>query len=358
MAAPFIVGIRFHKVNKIYHFDASHLTELEKGDYVIVSTARGRQIGEVIQTFPEPPETNPEGWKPVERKATPRDLVLHQIWQQKEAEAALLCASKAHEMGFEGMKIVAAEFSFDGHRLGFLYSTELDLRDELDDLRIEMQRHYPNVKIDMRLIGPRDVAKLLEGMGSCGLETRCCAKFLTSFNPISVKMAKAQQISLTSMEITGMCGRLRCCMVYEYEAYEDIRKSLPKRGKRVFTPRGEGKVVTLYPLKGSALIALLDGSYREYNLNELTPWSEAEEQRRLSQPPEVIEKPRPPRPPEVRERPRPPRPPQESRPVTPSGRSDTDQQKDEPQKQRSGRSRRHKFKRFPPKNQSKPPETH
>jgi len=345
MAAPFIVGIRFRKVNKIYHFDATHLQDLEKGDYVIVSTARGRQIGEVIQTFPEPPESNPEGWKPVERKATPRDLVLHQIWQQKEAEAAHLCATKAHEMGFEGMKIVAAEFSFDGHRLGLLYSTELDLREELDDLRIEMQRLYPSVKVDMRLIGPRDVAKLLEGMGSCGLETRCCAKFLTNFNPISVKMAKAQQISLTSMEITGMCGRLRCCMVYEYEAYEDIRKSLPKRGKRVFTPRGEGKVVTLYPLKGSALISLADGSYREYDLSELTPWSEAEEQRRLSMPPEV------------REKPRPPRPLQESLPETSPEKPEVDEQTKESKRRHSGRSRRHKSKRFPPTNNSKP-ETH
>ena len=108
----------------------------------------------------------------------------------------------------------------------------------------------------MRQIGPRDVAKFLGGMGACGLETRCCSKFLTEFSPISIKMAKEQGISLTPTEITGMCGRLRCCLIYEYEQYVAARKELPKRGKRVVTPDGEGKVLDTYPLRNVVQVEL------------------------------------------------------------------------------------------------------
>ncbi len=108
----------------------------------------------------------------------------------------------------------------------------------------------------MRQIGPRDVAKIIGGMGACGLETRCCSKFLTDFSPISIKMAKAQGISLTPSEITGMCGRLRCCLIYEYEQYVKARKTLPKRKKRVVTPNGEGMVIDVAPLSGMVTVKL------------------------------------------------------------------------------------------------------
>ncbi len=104
-----------------------------------------------------------------------------------------------------------------------------------------MQRIYPRSQVEMRQIGPRDVAKLLGGMGACGIENRCCSMFLTEFSPISIKMAKEQGISLTPTEITGMCGRLRCCLIYEYEQYVEARKNLPKRNKRVVTPRAKAR---------------------------------------------------------------------------------------------------------------------
>ncbi len=339
MTEPFIVGIRFRKVNKVYHFDASDVRDLHVGDYVIVPTLRGRQMGEVIQTFDTAPERPPEGWKPVERKATPRDLVLRQLWQKKECEAAEICRRRVLDMHISDVKISSAEFSLDGSRLSFLYSSENEQKPHLEDLRNDMQKFYPGVKIELRAVGPRDLAKTLEGMGACGLETRCCAKFLTSFNPISVKMAKAQQISLTSMEITGMCGRLRCCMVYEYESYEDVRKSMPKRGKRVFTPRGEGKVVTLYPLKGTALVSLEDGSYREYSMPEITPWSEAEAKRReevsiLEREAREAERRRPAAPPQ--------RPAQQAQP-----RNGGENGEGKPKKHRSGRGRRRKGRKGP-----------
>jgi cell fate regulator YaaT (PSP1 superfamily) len=132
----------------------------------------------------------------------------------------------------------------------------------------------------MRQIGPRDVAKILGGMGACGLETRCCSKFLTEFSPISIKMAKEQGISLTPSEITGMCGRLRCCLIYEYEQYVAARKELPKRGKRVVTPQGEGKVVDVYPLRNAVVVEIEGTGWREFDREVLEPWDELEALRR------------------------------------------------------------------------------
>jgi cell fate regulator YaaT (PSP1 superfamily) len=283
---PFVIGIRFQRVGKIYHFDASAHEDVQGGDFVVVETTRGRQLGEVVQILDDPAPP-PEGtWKSILRKATPRDLVLRQTWQQKEIEAMINCRAKAAEMKIQGVKIVAAEFSFDGARLSFLYSTESGDKLDLRGLRRTMQRVYPQAQVEMHQIGPRDVAKILGGMGACGLANRCCSKFLTDFSPISIKMAKDQGISLTPSEITGMCGRLRCCLVYEYEQYVQARKQLPKRGKRVGTPAGEGKVVDVFPLKDSVLVLLDEkNSVQEFPKTELIPWDELEALRRKSQEP-------------------------------------------------------------------------
>jgi cell fate regulator YaaT (PSP1 superfamily) len=253
---PNIVGIRFSKVGKVYHFDAATVADVSIGDSVIVDTVRGRQIGEVMQRIanPSPP---PEGtWKTIERKASPADLLLRQTWAQKQTEAMINCRARASELQLGGVKIIAAEYSFDGSRLALMFSTETEDKVDLKSLRKDMQKIYPQSQVEMRQIGPRDVAKLLGGMGACGLETRCCSKFLTEFSPISIKMAKEQGISLTPTEITGMCGRLRCCLIYEYEQYVAARKELPKRGKRVVTPDGEGKVLDSFPMRNVVLVEL------------------------------------------------------------------------------------------------------
>lgn len=282
---PYIVGIRFQKTGKVYHFDASHSPELKFGDFAIVETSRGKQLGEVVQIV-EDPQPPPEGsWKPIQRKASPRDLVMRQLWQRKELEAMINCRAKAAELKLTGVKIVAAEYTFDGERLSFLYSTESGEKADLRALRNAIQRTYPRSRVEMRQIGPRDVAKILGGMGACGLETRCCSMFLTEFSPISIKMAKEQGISLTPSEITGMCGRLRCCLIYEYEQYAEARKQLPKRGKRVVTPKGEGKVVDVFPLKDAALVELDEGGVLEVLRESLQPWDELEALRRKSQEP-------------------------------------------------------------------------
>ncbi len=199
------------------------------------------------------------------------------------------CRARASELGLRGIKIVAAEYNFDGSRLVLMFSTDSDDKPDLKSLRKDMQAMYPNTQLEMRQIGPRDVAKILGGMGACGLETRCCSKFLTDFSPISIKMAKEQGISLTPTEITGMCGRLRCCLIYEYEQYVEARKQLPKRNKRVVTPRGEGKVVDALPLSGRVMV-LMDNTEDKhivmtFDREELQPWDELEALKRKSEAP-------------------------------------------------------------------------
>jgi cell fate regulator YaaT (PSP1 superfamily) len=274
MEQPFLIGIKFQKGGKIYHFDASQCRDLKQNDFVVVETARGRQLGEVIYivTSPKPQDYNV---KPIHRKATPRDLVLRQIWRCKEAEAVVNCRSKAKELGFADIKFVGAEFSFDGTRLTLMYnSDEGGDKPDLRNLRRAMSRLYPHAQIEMHPMGPRDVAKLLGGMGACGLEERCCTAYLTDFSPISIKMAKEQGISLTPTEITGMCGRLRCCLAYEFEQYTDARKTLPKKNKRVLTPHGEGKVLEVLPLKGAVLVVLETGVFHEYPAHEIQLFDE------------------------------------------------------------------------------------
>lgn len=280
-----IVGLQFTRIGKIYHFDASHLSGLELGEHLIVETSRGRQIGEVIQVLKEPPAPPEGSWKRVERRATPADLLSRQHWQSKQTEAMINCRARAAELNLAGVKIVAAEYSYDGNRLTFLFSTETEEKPDLKSLRRDMGRLYPAQQIEMRQIGPRDVAKILGGMGACGLETRCCSKFLTEFSPISIKMAKEQGISLTPSEITGMCGRLRCCLIYEYEQYVAARKELPKRGKRVVTPQGEGKVMDVYPLRNAVVVEIEGTGWREFQRDDIEPWDELEALRRKSEGP-------------------------------------------------------------------------
>jgi len=282
---PHIVGIRFQRVGKIYHFDASNHRDIQAGDYAVVETSRGRQLGEVVHVVVDPQPPQEGAWKAIQRRATPRDLLMRQLWQRKELEATINCRAKTAELKIKGVKIITSEYSFDGSRLAFLYSTETEEEIDLRAVRNAMQRTYPRTRVEMRQIGPRDVAKLLGGMGACGLETRCCSTFLTEFSPISIKMAKDQGISLTPSEITGMCGRLRCCLVYEYEQYVEARKFLPKRGKRVVTPRGEAKVLDIFPLKDTALVEFDEGGIAEFKRLELEPWDELEALRRKSEAP-------------------------------------------------------------------------
>ena len=286
---PNIIGVRFTKIGKVYHFNSNSVPDVGIGEHVIVDTSRGKHLGEVVQRVLETPPQPEGGWKSVERRATPRDLLLQQSWQNKQTEAMINCRARASEIGLRDVKIVTAEYNYDGSRLAFLFSTESEDKVDLKSLKKDMHELYPNTHVEMRQIGPRDVAKLLGGMGACGIETRCCSKILTDFYPISIKMAKEQGISLTPNEITGMCGRLRCCLIYEYEQYVEARKTLPKRNKRVVTPKGEGKVIDLIPMSDKVVVLIESGTDRPQSMTfsreEIEPWDELEALRRKAQAP-------------------------------------------------------------------------
>ncbi|GAB1422478.1 hypothetical protein MASR2M15_27120 [Anaerolineales bacterium] len=265
-----IAGIRFQKVGKLYHFDYSDFDDLRASDFVIVETSRGQQMGQVMG-FIEGEED--KEYRSILRIATPRDLVLKQHWDSKQAEALAVCQQKATQLGgYSDTKFVAAIYNFDGSSLTILYTVE----DKVDTSSIwsELQTTF-KAEVELRQIGPRDVAKLLGGFGACG-ETRCCSTFLTDFSPISIKMAKAQGISLNPSEITGMCGRLRCCLVYEYEQYVEARKLLPKRNKMIGTPHGKGKVIDVHPLQDAVTVYIEDVGRKLVEREELIPLEELE----------------------------------------------------------------------------------
>lgn len=273
---PKIVGVRFSKVGKVYHFDATKIENMQIGDVVVVETSRGWQLGTVVENVnnPEPP---PEGtWKPVERLASPRDLLQRQYWQNKEPDVVVQCAARAKELKIPGIKIVSAEYSYDGSKLSIFFSSDSEDRVDMKSLRADMQKLFTPAQVELRQIGPRDVAKFMGGMGACGMECRCCSQFITEFSSISIRMAKEQGISLTPAEITGMCGRLRCCLIYEYETYVEARKTLPKKNKRVITPNGEGKVVDVQPLREVVVVDLPEVGMREFHKDEIKPADELE----------------------------------------------------------------------------------
>jgi cell fate regulator YaaT (PSP1 superfamily) len=266
-----IVGVRFVRIGKLYHFDAGKVEDLKLGDKVVVETSRGSQIGEVVQ-FVQNPMSPPEGtWKQIVRRATPRDLLQRQTYQQKEDEVVEYARKRTKELGIKEVKIVTAEISFDGNRCTVLFCSEREEKVEFKSLKQDIHKQFNLPSVDLKQVGPRDVAKCLGGMGACGLEKRCCSRFLTEFSSISIRMAKEQGISLTPTEITGMCGRLRCCLIYEYDFYVQARQALPRRNSHVKTPVGEGKVVDINPLKGSVYVELPEVGVREFTKDEVEP---------------------------------------------------------------------------------------
>ena len=266
-SSPTVAGIRFTKVGKLYHFDHSDFPDLVTGDFVIVETVRGRQMGQVMG-FAE----GRRGWRhaPILRLATSRDMALRQHWEAQQDDAVRICRElAAGYRNLRDVKFVAARYNYDGSLLSFLYAAEEKVNP--GQLWSALQRQF-TATVEMRQIGPRDVARLLGGYGACG-ELRCCSTFLTDFSPISIKMAKAQGISLNPSEITGMCGRLRCCLVYEYEQYTEARRHLPRRGAMVGTPWGERKVIDVHPLQDTVTVLTPDGR-KQVGREDIVPLAE------------------------------------------------------------------------------------
>jgi cell fate regulator YaaT (PSP1 superfamily) len=251
---PQIAGVRFQPTGKTYHFDATGYPDLQPGDFVLVETSRGKQLGEVVGTRPLHEDEKREELKPIKRRATGHDLAKLDHWREEEANILAAAREAAAQLNLP-IKVVTAEYTFDGQRLTLLYVSE-DKDLECGKLLRRLQK-MTDSRVDIRRVGVRDQAKLMGGYGACG-EPRCCARFLSEFDPVSIKMAKIQGVSLNPAEITGMCGRLRCCLVYEDEQYRTACKMMPRRKKRVRTPYGEGKIVDLLPLKGHVVVQIED----------------------------------------------------------------------------------------------------
>ncbi len=259
-----IVGVSFRHADKIYYFDPAGYS-FDVGDYVIVETKKGKELGRVVLPVREIPEDElPEPLKPVLRPATPWDLVSKDLWAHKEEEALKIVAEKVREHGLK-MKLVRCEYSFDGGRLVVYFTAEkrVDFRALVRDLARTFR-----TRIEMRQIGDRDEAKMLSGFGRCGREL-CCASWLREFSPISIKMAKIQNLPLDPSEITGVCGKLLCCLSYELLTYEEARKKLPRVGSVVTTLYGKGKVLRVNALTETVTVHLMRENGEEGDIVEL-----------------------------------------------------------------------------------------
>ena len=249
-----VVGVRFKTVGKVYYFDPAG-KDYPLGSRVIVETSRGIECGEVAMKNREVPDDSVvKPLKTVIRAATAEDLQRLEDNRRKEQSAAEICREKIQKHGLE-MKLVNVEYTFDGSKILFYFTADgrVDFR-ELDKDLASVFR----TRIELRQIGVRDEAKMLGGLGICG-RPFCCSTFLGDFQPVSIKMAKEQGLSLNPGKISGACGRLMCCLKYEQEAYEDLIRHTPKVGFHVSTPDGEGTVVEVSLLTGMLKVRLSSG---------------------------------------------------------------------------------------------------
>lgn len=264
-----LLGIRFSKIGKVYHFDPGSITDIKVGDAVIVETSRGWQLGLVASILDKSKIPTKVGWKKVDRRATPRDLMVRQLWERKEVDVINHCQKRMAKMKVRGAKFISAEYSFDGARLTLTLCNESEDKVNLKSLQRELQKKYSSTKVEIRQVGPRDAAKSFCGVGACGMEERCCCKFLFEFNSISIRMAKDQGISLTPTEITGICGRLRCCLKYEHAQYKTALKGIPNKNKRVKTPMGNGKIVEIRAMREEVVVDIPEIGRRVFNKEEI-----------------------------------------------------------------------------------------
>jgi cell fate regulator YaaT (PSP1 superfamily) len=205
------------------------------------------------------------------RPATARDLALRQHWEAQQPEALHICQQTAQTVrGYEEIQFVAALYNYDGTVLTILFNAPE--RVDMAKLEKALRLSY-EAQVELHQIGPRETARLLGGLGACGIE-RCCSTFLTDFSPVSLRMAKAQGLTLNASEITGMCGRLRCCLVYEYEQYVEARRVLPRVGKVIGTPFGESRVIDVNPLMDAVTIATEDGVRHVVQREDIVPLEE------------------------------------------------------------------------------------
>ncbi|MGL4875778.1 MAG: PSP1 domain-containing protein [Clostridium sp.] len=249
-----VIGVRFKKAGKIYYFDPQEL-EVKKEDYVIVETARGIEFGQcVIGEKQIEEEEIIAPLKVVIRVADAEDIKKHNENKAKEEEALNICTEKIWDHKLD-MKLIDVEYTFDNNKVIFYFTADgrVDFRDLVKDLATIFK-----TRIELRQIGVRDEAKMIGGLGPCG-RSLCCSSFLGDFTSVSIKMAKEQNLSLNPTKISGICGRLMCCLNYEQSTYEDIRKRLPRVGSIVETELGRGEVIQNNIVKEIVKVRLRNG---------------------------------------------------------------------------------------------------
>lgn len=276
---PVVVGIRFKKACKIYYFDPAE-SGVSKGDHAIVETARGVEYGEVVIGPREVDESSiVPPLKPVMRKATAEDDLRLAENKIREKEAFNICLRKIKNHDLP-MRLIDVEFTFDVNKIIFYFTADgrIDFRELVKDLASVFR-----TRIELRQIGVRDEAKMLGGIGSCG-RPLCCATFLGDFEPVSIRMAKDQNLSLNPTKISGICGRLMCCLKYENHMYckgcgngnKRERIEIPKMGALVVTPLGEGKVVGINRSQHTASVKLAPDNIIQVEWDEIVDASQAD----------------------------------------------------------------------------------
>lgn len=259
-----VVGVTFKEAGKIYYFDPKNI-ELVVGDNVIVETSRGKEIGEIVLSAHEVSEKEiVSPLKEVQRKATPSDLKVKQENEEAEEEAFDICLKKIEEHGLP-MKLIDAEYTFDKNKIIFYFTADgrVDFRELVKDLAAIFK-----TRIELRQIGVRDEAKMIGGLGPCGRQL-CCETVLRDFEPISIKMAKAQDLSLNPAKISGICGRLMCCLKYECENYKEAKKEMPEVGDKVETNIGTGEITNLNVVKETVTVELGEDEKMEVSVEEV-----------------------------------------------------------------------------------------
>nr|WP_263323956.1 stage 0 sporulation family protein [Neobacillus sp. Marseille-Q6967] len=260
-----VVGVRFKKAGKIYYFDPGDLS-IQKDDFVIVETVRGIEFGKAVVPRKQVDEHDVVlPLKKVVRIADHKDRMIVEENKQAAQEAYEVCNEKVNEHQLD-MKLVDVEYTFDRNKVIFYFTADgrVDFRELVKDLAAIFR-----TRIELRQIGVRDEAKMLGGIGPCG-RMLCCSTFLGDFDPVSIKMAKDQNLSLNPTKISGLCGRLMCCLKYENDEYEAAKEQLPDLGEVITTPQGKGKVVGLNILERVLQVELKEQErVLEYTLDEI-----------------------------------------------------------------------------------------
>ncbi|MHB1296459.1 MAG: PSP1 domain-containing protein [Anaerolineae bacterium] len=263
---PIVCGVKFRGGGKVYFFDPADVQDIQCGDFVIVDTARGQELAEITMPSQEVDDSSVVGQlKPLVSRASATDLLDAAKYREMEPEAVEKCKEQVSKYKLP-MKIVGAEYSYDGTRLTLFFSSEQRV-----DFRVlvrELARMF-RTRIELRQIGVRDEAKIIGGVGRCG-RPLCCATWLNEFCPVSIKMAKQQELPLSPMEISGLCGRLLCCLNYENEFYREIKGRFPKVGKIIDSPRGPAKVIKVNALTEKVTLLLEDGDTLELTADQLS----------------------------------------------------------------------------------------